>query len=122
MAAIYLYLSLSISPYLSLWVVCVSVSFHLCLPVSVSGFVLRLQALCVSHCVFNSVSLYISDPRQAGGGGGGRDGNWNNRCPSQNSPLFWGLGRGQGEDGGRGCPSRSPSHFSLPVVLPGVGL
>lgn len=24
--------------------------------------------------------------------------------------------------GGRGCPSRSPSYFSLPVVLPGVGL
>lgn len=69
MATIYLYLSLSISPYLSLWVVCVSVSFHLCLPVSVSGFVLRLQALCVSHCVFNSVSLCISDPRQAGGQG-----------------------------------------------------
>ena len=91
----------------------ISVSLHLCLPVS--GFVLQLQAICVSHCVFSvkdCVSPRISDPWLAEGGGRGRAGYWNNRCPSQNRPFFWGLGRGQGERGWRrGCPFQSPSHF-----------
>ena len=47
----------------------ISVSLHLCLPVS--GFVLQLQAICVSHCVFSvkdCVSPRISDPWLAEGG------------------------------------------------------
>lgn len=109
-----------VSPDLSLWVVCASVSLHLCLPVS--GFVLQLQAICVSHRVFSvkdCVSPRISDPWL---GVGGRAENWSNRCPSQNRPFFWGLGRGQGERMEEGLPISESFPFFLPVVLLGVGV
>ena len=54
--------------------------------------------------------------------GGGRAGYWNNRCPSQNRPFFWGLGRGQGERMEEGLPISESFPFFLPVVLLGVGV
>nr|BAC38218.1 unnamed protein product [Mus musculus] len=67
-------------------------------------------------CPSDPVSLNLRSPA------GGRDGTWDNRCLSQNSPLFWALGRGQGGDKrGRGCLFLSPSHHILPWAEMGVG-
>ena len=105
-----------------LWVVSLRIChFELSAPLSLSISVSLSLALFFSfrpsafHTA-SSVSKTVSLPASmilGGGGGWGRAGNWNNRCPSQNRPFFWGLGRGQGERGWRrGCPSQSPSHFS----------